>query len=47
MSESFNFINKKYFINPTKTVMIGDSNADKEFAKNYKVIFCNVENIIS
>ena len=31
--DSFNFIKKKYFIDPKKTIMIGDSDTDKNFTQ--------------
>ena len=41
--DSFNFIKKKYFIDPKKTIMIGDSDTDKNFAKNCNINFLNVK----
>lgn len=45
-TESFNFIKKKYFINPKKTVMIGDSNTDKEFAENCNIDFLHITQLL-
>lgn len=44
--ESFNFIKKKYFINPTKTIMVGDSYTDKEFAENCKINFLHTKEFL-
>jgi len=41
--DSFNFIKKRYFIDPKKTIMIGDSETDKDFAKNCNINFLNVK----
>jgi putative hydrolase of the HAD superfamily len=44
--DSFNFIKKKYFINPTKTIMIGDSNTDKDFAENCNINFFHITQLL-
>lgn len=45
-TKSFEFIKKKYSIDEVSTVMIGDSNFDREYAIKSKIDFIHVEKLI-